>query len=63
MEEQRQLFEIVKAKIPDGLVLANEIEELLGLSRKSVYRRIRGETPIVPFLPAKYGQSIPLIQQ
>jgi len=46
MEEQKRLFEIVKSKIPNGYVLANEMEELLGLSRESVYRRIRGETPL-----------------
>jgi len=44
MVEQKILFERVKAKIPDGNALADEMEDLLGMSKESVYRRIRGET-------------------
>ena len=62
MEEQKVLFEIIKSKIPDGCILANEIEELLGLSRESVYRRIRGETPLsfddLIKICIKYGLSM-----
>lgn len=43
MKEQIRLFEIVKTKIPDQLSLADEIEDLLNMSKESVYRRIRGE--------------------
>jgi len=43
MEDQVRLFEIVKSKIPNKLSLVDEIEDLLGLSKESAYRRIRGE--------------------
>ena len=43
MEDQIRLFEIVKSKIPNNLNLVDEIEDLLGLSKESAYRRVRGE--------------------
>lgn len=62
MEEQKRLFEIVKSKIPDQLNLADEIEELLGLSKESAYRRIRGEKMLtfteLKMIYEKYNLSI-----
>ena len=43
MEDQIRLFEMVKSKVGNKLNLVDEIEELLGVSRESAYRRIRGE--------------------
>ena len=43
MEAQKRLFKIIKSKIPDQNKLADFIEELLGISSDSAYRRIRGE--------------------
>ena len=46
MEEQIRLFEVIKQKISDRQRLADVIEELLGMSSDSAYRRIRGETEL-----------------
>ena len=46
MEEQKRLFELVKLRISKWHRLSDVIEELLGLSSDSVYRRIRGETEL-----------------
>ena len=43
MKEQIRLFEIIKSKIPNHSSLADEIEDILGVSKESVYRRIRGQ--------------------
>ncbi len=43
MEEQKRLFEIIKTRMPEQYRLADVIEELLGVSSDSAYRRIRGE--------------------
>jgi len=43
MEDQIRLFEMVRSKLPDNLSLVDEIEDLLGLSKESTYRRVRGE--------------------
>jgi len=43
MEDQIRLFEIVKSIIPNNLTLIDEMEDLLGLSKESTYRRVRGE--------------------
>ncbi len=45
-ELQQQLFNHLKEKLPPHLSLVDELEDLLGLSADSVYRRIRGEKPI-----------------
>src|SRR6266700_6770567 len=44
---QQELFKHLKDKLPDHLSLVDELCELLGLSADSVYRRIRGEKPIM----------------
>jgi len=46
MKEQIHLFEVIKRKISDRQRLADVIEELLGVSSDSAYRRIRGETEL-----------------
>jgi len=46
MEEQILLFEMIKHKISDRQRLADVIEELLGVSSDSAYRRMRGETEL-----------------
>jgi len=43
---QHVLFEQLKLALPQGLGLAEEIADLLGISTDSAYRRIRGETEI-----------------
>ena len=43
MEEQKYFFEILKTRISDKYRFVNIVEELLGMSTDSVYRRIRGE--------------------
>ena len=46
MEEQKRLFEIIRTKLPKRLQLANEVQELLGVSADTAYKRIRGETDL-----------------
>ena len=46
MEKQKHLFEILKSRISCRQRLSDVIEELLGLSADSAYRRIRGETEL-----------------
>jgi len=46
MEEQVRLFEMIKEKISNRQRLSDVIEELLGVSSDSAYRRIRGETEL-----------------
>jgi hypothetical protein len=43
MEAQKRLFEMIRLRIPDQYRMADIIEELLGVSTDSAYRRIRGE--------------------
>jgi plasmid maintenance system antidote protein VapI len=43
MSAQKHLFEIIKSRIPEQYRLTDVIEELLGVSSDSAYRRIRGE--------------------
>jgi hypothetical protein len=43
MEAQKRLFDIIRSQIPDQYRIADIIEELLGISTDSAYRRIRGE--------------------
>ena len=43
---QQQIFSTIREKLPTHLSLADELQELLGLSADSIYRRIRGEKPI-----------------
>jgi hypothetical protein len=43
MEAQKRLFDIIRSQIPDQYRIADVIEELLGISTDSAYRRIRGE--------------------
>lgn len=43
---QNKFFENLKKKIPNGLSMADELAELLKMSRDSVYRRIRGESAL-----------------
>lgn len=45
-EIQKQLFQQIKAKIPDQASLIDEIVKLLDISADSVYRRMRGEKPV-----------------
>jgi len=46
MEEQIRIFELIKQKISSRQRLSDVIEELLGVSSDSAYRRIRGETEL-----------------
>jgi len=46
MREQIRLFEVIKDKVCSRQRLADVIEELLGISSDSAYRRIRGETEL-----------------
>ena len=46
MEEQKRLFEVIKSRISDRHKLSDIIEDLLGVSMDSAYRRIRGETEL-----------------
>jgi hypothetical protein len=43
MEAQKRLFDIIRSQIPDQYRIADMVEELLGVSTDSAYRRIRGE--------------------
>lgn len=43
---QKQLFTSIKEAMPSNLSLVDTLTELLALSNDSVYRRLRGETPL-----------------
>src|SRR5215831_19053905 len=43
---QQELFQMIKANIPDHLSPAEEIAKVLDVSVDSVYRRLRGEKTI-----------------
>lgn len=45
-ELQRQLFTRLRENLPPHLSVVDELCELLGLGTDSVYRRMRGETPL-----------------
>src|SRR5690349_7072775 len=45
-ELQQRLFNHLKDRLPPHISVVTELEDLLGLSADSVYRRIRGEKPI-----------------
>ena len=62
-ESIQQLFlDQMKKKLPSHLSLADEMAELLNISRDSAYRRIRGETILsldeVGILARKFGLSL-----
>ena len=46
MEKQKRLFKIIKSGISGNQRLSDVLEEVLGMSSNSVYRRIRGETEL-----------------
>ena len=46
MEKQKRIFEIIKRNNPQNLRLVVEIEELLGISSDSAYKRISGKTEL-----------------
>jgi hypothetical protein len=46
LELQVQLFQQIRAKLPEHISLAEEIAGLLKVSTDSAYRRIRGEKPL-----------------
>ena len=43
---QKQLFKSIKDTMPSNLSIVDALSELLDLSNDSVYRRLRGETPL-----------------
>jgi len=47
-ELQQQLFTLIKSKIASNQSLADVIQDMLGISADSAYRRIRGEKPLSP---------------
>ena len=59
---QLAFLEQVKKRLAPNLVLADELAEVLNISRDSAYRRIRGETVLsldeVRILCTKYGVSV-----
>ena len=62
---QSSFLEQVKAKLPANVSLADEIAEILNISRDSAYRRIRGETVLsldeAKTLCTKFGVSLDLL--
>jgi hypothetical protein len=46
MKQQIRIFEVIKSILPSHVRLVDVIEELLGVSTDSAYRRIRGETEL-----------------
>jgi hypothetical protein len=59
---QTRLLEQIRTRLPEHLNLADELAELLSISRDSAYRRIRGETVLsldeAKKLYDRYGVSI-----
>jgi transcriptional regulator with XRE-family HTH domain len=59
---QTRLLEQVRNRLPEHITLADELAELLSISRDSAYRRIRGETVLsldeAKKLYDRYGVSI-----
>ena len=45
-EEQKRLFEALKAKVPGQYRLTDQLEELFRVDTNAVYRRMRGETEL-----------------
>lgn len=43
---QTRFVEFLKASVPNQVLLANELAELLSISKDSAYRRLRNETPL-----------------
>lgn len=62
---QSSFLEQVKTKLPANVSLADEIAEILNISRDSAYRRIRGETVLsldeAKTLCTKFGVSLDLL--
>src|SRR5690242_7056288 len=62
---QSSFLEQVKKKLPANVSLADEIAEILNISRDSAYRRIRGETVLsldeAKTLCTKFGLSLHLL--
>jgi hypothetical protein len=62
---QSSFLEQVKTKLPANVSLADEIAEILNISRDSAYRRIRGETVLsldeAKTLCTKFGLSLDLL--
>ena len=62
---QSSFLEQVKTKLPPNVSLADEIAEILNISRDSAYRRIRGETVLsldeAKTLCTKFGVSLDLL--
>jgi hypothetical protein len=61
-QNQKQFFEYLGSLIPPHLSLVDELRELFGVSKDSVYRRVRGETPCtfaeLSLISKKYPVSI-----
>lgn len=59
---QTSLLEQIRSRLPEHITLADELAELLNISRDSAYRRIRGETVLsldeAKKLYDRYGVSI-----
>jgi len=59
---QTRLLEHIRQRLPEHITLADELAELLNISRDSAYRRIRGETVLsldeAKRLYDRYGVSI-----
>lgn len=59
---QSSFLELVKKKLPSNVSLADEIAELLNISRDSAYRRMRGETVLsldeAKILSVKFSVSL-----
>lgn len=62
---QSSFLEQVKTKLPTNVSLADEIAEILNISRDSAYRRIRGETVLsldeAKTICTKFGLSLDLL--
>lgn len=43
---QTRFVEYLKSSVPDHVLLANELAEMLNISKDSAYRRLRDETPL-----------------
>ena len=43
---QRELFQLIKSKLPADASVSDEVASLLGISADSAYRRMRAEKPL-----------------